>query len=77
MYEGGVFQVEIVLPASVNCTVPPGTEIRPEALILRTSPYRCGNKIASRMRRNRRQPRIEGSAPDHLEEPMSTETLGM
>ena len=38
----------------------------PDVVAPKPLEYRSGNKIASRMRRKRREPRMEGNAPDHL-----------
>ena len=48
----------------------------PEVAAYKSVPYRSGNRIASRMRRKRREPRIEGNAPDHLSTPYVSNSKG-
>ena len=49
----------------------------PEVAAPKSPLYRSGNRIASRMRRNRRDPRIEGNAPDHLPSGTYTSVRGV
>ena len=49
----------------------------PEVAAPKSPLYRSGNRIASRMRRNRRDPRIEGNAPDHLPSGTHTSVRGV